>query len=155
MGNTQGTNRKFTVITALSQQLTITKDQILHMRMFCFLQCLGSTVKRSLLNAACEEAGVRNPMDREVIDLLFTMWDLSGDDRVPCMEFMVGISPLACAHKGPRETFMFALEVMDIENLSVVNSVELTTALECKKFVSFAPHELMNCLPNKRVLRCC
>ncbi|KAL3923491.1 MAG: hypothetical protein SGILL_001631 [Bacillariaceae sp.] len=65
----------------------------------------------------------------EIFDLLFTMWDNAGVNRVPFKGFCVGISPLACPYDSLQAILMFALFVSDDRDLGYIRSSELKSLL--------------------------
>lgn len=69
--------------------------------------------------------------DAEILDLLFTMWDLHGYHYIQYREFLVGISPLAC---GPRDTIIdtlrYSLFLMDTAKTGYITQYNLTKVLK-------------------------
>ena len=61
----------------------------------------------------------------EIFDLLFTMWDNAGDDKVSSKEFCTGISPLACPFDDIPSIIGFALRVGDDLNRGYIERHEL------------------------------
>lgn len=74
----------------------------------------------------------------ELFDLLFTMWDSRGEDKVPFKGFCVGISPLACPYDDIGTVLSFALKVCDDRNLGFIRPYDLQCLLEgkCSKDLS-------------------
>jgi Ca2+-binding EF-hand superfamily protein len=53
------------------------------------------------------------PLDIDVFDNLYTMWDTKGEDRIPLLLFLAGISPLASTMDIGTK-LRFALEMFDV-----------------------------------------
>jgi hypothetical protein len=66
----------------------------------------------------------------EILDLLFTLWDHDGNDKVPYKGFCIGISPLSCPHDGVKNILRFALEVCDDRDLGFSRVYDLQTLLD-------------------------
>jgi hypothetical protein len=69
----------------------------------------------------------------EIFDLLFTMWDNAGIDRVPFRAFCVGISPLACPFDDLHSILRFALRVSDDVNRGSIGMDDLHILLSGKR----------------------
>jgi Ca2+-binding EF-hand superfamily protein len=122
-------------ITALARQLQFSKDQVMTMRgSFVRLASPDETISRDNFRIALQQAKITREQDLEIFDLLFTMWDSEGADKVQCKEFLMGISPLACPDETPYSILRFALQVSDEEKTGLVGSDELEDML-LSKFV--------------------
>lgn len=89
----------------------------------------GTTVRRAVWMQAVAAAGVRKEPDQDILDLLFTMWDVSGTGRVARAELVVGISVLACRYDGVEDALRFALEVSDQNEKRMISSHDANALL--------------------------
>jgi len=86
----------------------------------------GGMINRKGFDLALDLAGLSSV---EIFDLLFTMWDNAGDERVPFKEFCTGIAPLACAYDELPTILWFSFRVYDDKNQGSVNEHGLRTVL--------------------------
>ena len=132
---------------AISKYMKLTKPQVLTIR--DHLQAKQSvgrnhhrgTIRRELWTQALQAALVRDDPDRDILELLFTMWDSNGTGRVACSELVVGISVLACRYDGVRDALRFALEVYsDQHDTQMISSRDASALLrsKCSPFLSCA-----------------
>lgn len=77
---------------------------------------------------------VENP-DANVLDALFTMWDLHGEDRILCPPFILSLAPLACEDDNLERTLTFALEIFERETKGKLSADRLVFILKCKFLV--------------------
>ena len=136
MGNTQTSDGSFKplAIAALARQVCVKRSQILTLRdTFVILSSNDDEmITRQNFTEALKLANIERETDLEILDLLFTMWDAEGYDKVPFKEFSMGISPLACPDESPKSVLRFALEVSDQEKTGLVGPEELEDLLLSK-----------------------
>ena len=96
---------------AVSRNCFLEKAQIISLRnaMTAFSDAFGM-IKREGFDQALDLANLSNV---EIFDLLFTMWDNKGDEKVSSKEFCIGISLLACPFDTTPTIINFALQVSD------------------------------------------
>lgn len=96
---------------AVSRNCFLEKAQIISLRnaMTAFSDAFGM-IKREGFDQALDLANLSNV---EIFDLLFTMWDNKGDEKVSSKEFCIGISLLACPFDNTPTIINFALQVSD------------------------------------------
>ena len=107
-------------------------------------------VERRDFQAAMDDAGVRRRPDQRVLHLLFTMWEAeycfgpgSTGTAAPYRDFVVGLSPLACARdESLANVLKFAVRVSDDPNpdnpaKGLINSDGLMTVIK-SEFVRWA-----------------
>ena len=140
MGNTQTSDGTFKplAIAALAREVCVKRSQILKLRdTFVTLSSKDEMITRDNFYEALKLAEICREEDVEILDLLFTMWDAEGYDKVPFKEFSMGIAPLACPDESPRSVLRFALEVSDQEKTGLIGPEELEDML-LSKFPSCA-----------------
>lgn len=134
MGNDQSKGSSRMAISAMSNVMKLTKHELIDLRDRCVsLSSTGKgndptveTISRRDFRRAMKESAVAEDNDGEVLDRLFTMWDRSGDDRVDCLPFLVGISPLASwAGVGPK--LRFAFELFDVAGVGRIGREDMAS----------------------------
>jgi hypothetical protein len=112
---------------AVAREFSLDRHQIIALRyaMADFADRRGM-VSRKEFDLALHHA---NLSDVEIFDLLFTMWDNEGVDKVPYKGFCVGLSPLSCPYDSITEILMFALFVSDDRNLGFIRPSDLRCLL--------------------------
>ena len=118
MGN--GSSGPRMAISAMADMLQITKQQMMELRNACLRNAkpskdksnAGPTISRSSFHKAMQEVNL-DPIDVDVFDHLFTMWDTKGEGRIHMLLFLAGISPIASTMDVPTK-IQFALELFDV-----------------------------------------
>jgi Ca2+-binding EF-hand superfamily protein len=132
MGNASSTS-KGTGLAAVAQMMRLTKPQVMDIRKTCAaMASKDGQIRRKLFHIAVAKAGVQGHLDTEILDLLFTMWDENCDNRVPYLNFIVGIAPLACRYENMNSALKFVLQVMDHKETAKIDSSELMSILRSK-----------------------
>lgn len=117
-------------LTAVSRELKLDRHQIIALRN----AMAGYADRRSMIGREEFDLALQlaNLSGVEIFDLLFTMWDNDGVDKVPYKEFCVGISPLACPYDSVTAILMFALFVSDDRSLGYIRPSNLQSLLTGK-----------------------
>lgn len=130
MGNKLGTNVNRMAIAAMSNVTHIEKTQILELqsKLKEISQKSGNSlmIHRVEFTECLSVLGI-NPNDAEILDKLFTMYDMTGDEQVVWKDFIVGISPLISGSHS--EKIDFALRLYDTENTSLLRGIDIVNAL--------------------------
>ena len=117
-------------LTAVSREFKLDRHQIIALRNAMAEYADGrGKIGREEFDLALEMANLSSV---EIFDLLFTMWDNDGDDKVPYKGFCVGISPLACPYDSVTAVLMFALCVSDDRGLGYIRPIDLQGLLSGK-----------------------
>jgi len=66
--------------------------------------------------------------DKQVLDQLFKVFDVTGDGQINFREFVTGIAPLI--NLGLADVMRFAFEMFDVDNNKVVTRTEMRTMLK-------------------------
>jgi Ca2+-binding EF-hand superfamily protein len=129
---------------AVARNCFLEKAQIISLRnaMTGFSDAFGM-IKREGFDQALDLANLSNV---EIFDLLFTMWDNKGDDRVSSKEFCIGISPLACPSDNTPTIINFALQVSDDLNRGYIEIQELHELLTGKLVSYYCTVRYLCCL---------
>ena len=132
MGNSYSTTTSDILYTAaMAKYMTLTKPQVMAIRntLAPLSNIQGGMVKRNHLMFALKQAEVAESPDQEVLNLLFTMWDMTGTGRVLCAEFIVGVCVLACKEDSIEQALRFALQVADRHRSGQICSKDASTFL--------------------------
>lgn len=70
--------------------------------------------------------GIEPKYDADVIDLLFTMFDEAGENRIQYRNFCTAISPLACADSDLFSVIEYSLKIMDVSTSGRINKKNLS-----------------------------
>jgi hypothetical protein len=99
-------------IIAVARQIQVQRYQIIVLRdtLARFADPNG-TVNNDDYLQALQIANLSSPDSREIFDLLFTMWDSGGNDKIPYRQFALGIAPLACPNDAVASVIRFLLHV--------------------------------------------
>lgn len=135
---------------AMAKYMNVTKPQIVAIRNAIIPMADIDTglVRREHLEFALSQAKIEKELDCAVLCHLFTMWDEDGRNRVPCAEFIVSISVLACKEDGIEQAFRFALTVADRNKSGLISAADAHTFLNSKCWSAI----LHCCCANHRLL---
>lgn len=122
---------------AVARQLRLQRFQIIMMReSLLSLSDPSGFVNRASFEISLALAKISQREALEVFDLLFTMWDHHGNQRVPAKPFSVGIAPLACSCDDISSVLRFALHINDEHKNCLVSPRDLYNVL-ISKFCSY------------------
>ena len=107
-------------MSAMADHLKITKPQMMELRNACLRVAkpsrdksnTGPTISRSSFHKAMEEVKM-DPLDIDVFDHLYSMWDTHGQGKINMLLFLAGICPLASTMDVATK-LQFALELFDV-----------------------------------------
>lgn len=130
MGNAPSHRGLATV--AMAKYLFLTKRQVIRLsyNLHHDLAQGQGFISRHQLQNALRRANVMHATDREVLDCLFTMWDVKGEDIISYDGFVAGISLLACPCDSLKDTLLFAMEALDVEEEETISAVQLVCMLQ-------------------------
>ena len=117
-------------LIAVSRQLRLQRCQMVALRdALKTFQDGEGYVDRECFALSLKRAKIVYPGDVEIFDLLFIMWDGSGNEKIPYKEFAVGVSPLACPNDDVVSIVRFALYIQDEFNTAMITPKALQTLL--------------------------
>lgn len=125
MGNAISATTGESLVTAsMARYMTLTQEQAIAIRNELLPMAVKrrGSIKRGNFHFALQQADLAENPDQEVLDLLFTMWDMTGSGRVAGVEFVIGMSVLACKDESIEEAIRFALEIADGNNTGKISS---------------------------------
>ena len=133
-------------ITAVARQLSLQRCQIVVLRdsLKSFADSNGY-VEKEFFDEALKRAKITQPSDIEVFDLLFTMWDSKGKDKIHYKCFSIGISPLACPYDDLPSILRFALHIGYQKNNGSITPRQLREFLKCKSQEASCWEQLQIC----------
>eukprot|EP01083_Nonionella_stella_P006401 18584_1 len=120
MGNGSSNGARM-AISAMADMMKITKPQMMELRNACLRYAKpgtdqninGPIISRANFHAAVSDVNL-DPLDSDILDHLYTMWDKIGDSKsVNLLLFMAGISSLAST-MDVQTKLEFALEIFDV-----------------------------------------
>jgi Ca2+-binding EF-hand superfamily protein len=134
MGNTGSKKGDVLATAAVSKYMNFHREQLLDIRNTCLtLMDKNRKISRVNFQSAVLRARIKDEKVNDILDHLFTMWDLTGEDKVPCMEFILGLSMLACRAESFKSVLRFALQVHDIKSKGKIKAEQLVVVLKSKK----------------------
>lgn len=136
MGNIP--SRQSLAVVAMSKYLHLTRVQVIALRN-CFVTLADDCgmITRNRFRISLSRVKIDHENDVDVLDLLFTMWDAKGEDKVPYCEYIVGVSILAGPFDHLRDALAFAMEVADVAHTRDINAKQLIIILKCKEQTVF------------------
>lgn len=121
-------------MVALARSMPLSKNQLAELMKECIVITCGChfqsfTIDRESFRRALTDT-VPKLKDAEILDLLFTMWDLQGNHFIQYREFLVGISPLGCDRRDSIvDILRFSLALMDTAKSGFITQYNLTKVL--------------------------
>lgn len=135
MGNTGSKKGDILATAAVSKYMHFHREQLLDIRNTCLTMMDDKRhVSRVNFQNSVLRARIKDDKVNDILDHLFTMWDLTGDDTVPCMEFILGLSMLACRAESFKSVLRFALQVHDVKSKGKIKAEQLVVVLKSKKY---------------------
>jgi hypothetical protein len=119
---------------AVAKQLALQRFQIVVLRdtLASYADSNGM-VDKHFFDQALKRAKMTSTEDKEIFDLLFTMWDSEGEEEIPHKPFSVlGVSPLACPNDDVVSILRFALYISDENSTGVITAKGLHDLLGSK-----------------------
>ena len=134
MGNIVSVHGDKLATAAVANSMKLNKQQMVHIRNGVESMMDGNgQIRRRFFHIAVAKARVAIDPDGDILDALFTMWDLTGKDSVPAIDFCVGFSVLACYGDSLVQVLKFALEIQDVEETELITAEELVNILKSKE----------------------
>mmetsp|Transcript_50813 Transcript_50813/g.75307 ORF Transcript_50813/g.75307 Transcript_50813/m.75307 type:complete len:202 (+) Transcript_50813:191-796(+) len=135
MGNDQSNGRM--AIAAMANVMAINPSVLMQLREKCIElltteehdEISSSSISRKDFRTIMAQLDLAETEDGEILDRLFTMFDSTGHDSVPCLSFLVGISPLASLDDVPRK-LLFAFRIQDVQDSGVLSPEDIACALD-------------------------
>ena len=120
-------------IECMAKYMSISKQQLIDLRNRCYMGMDGKRkITRRAFNTNVQQCRIQEKPDAEVLDALFTMWDLHGEDRILCPPFILSLAPLACEDQDLESTLRFSLDIFERETKGVLSAERLVFILKCK-----------------------
>ena len=121
-------------LVALSWTLPLSKKHVTELMQECIIVTCGCHFQSFTINRESFHKVLFDILppgkDAEIMDLLFTMWDLQGNHFIQFREFLVGISPLACGPKDSLSDLLhYTLSLMDTPRSGLITPYNLTKVL--------------------------
>jgi Ca2+-binding EF-hand superfamily protein len=131
----------------MAKYMTLSKPQVMAIRNV--IMPVGSpnrgSMNRSTVRYALTQSTVAEMPDQDVLDKLFTMWDVTGCGTVSIAEFVVGISILACKEDSFEQAIRFALQVADRTRSGKISSKDASIFLQSKFTRTLLSWEKVSC----------
>ena len=153
MGNIVSVHGDKLATAAVANYMQLTKQQVVNIRNSVNATMDGNGhIRRRFFHIAVAKAKVTIDPDGDILDALFTMWDLTGKESVPAIDFCVGFSVLACYGDSLAQVLKFAMEIQDVEETELTTADELVNLLRSKDCVKYScnsdwTHLILPCIP--------
>jgi Ca2+-binding EF-hand superfamily protein len=135
MGNSTSAFRDPKIgLVALAKTMPLSQHQLVDLKHECILLACGHrfqsfTIDRESFGVALLDTMVEDS-DTDILDALFTMWDMMGSDSIQYREFLVGVSPLASGSRDSlRSVLHYSLALMDTSQSGIITPYNLTKVL--------------------------
>ena len=111
-----GENNPCHAVEHVANYVSMTKEQLFELRDRCYMVMDAKRkIDRRSFNIHVQKSKIKESPDAEILDCLFTMWDLRGDDRILCPPFILSLAPLACPDEDIMKILTFALDLFSPE----------------------------------------
>lgn len=126
-GNGHNSNRM--AIAAMSNVMKLRSEDMKSLKSKCLANTseVSGGIARKDFRIAMAEIDV-DETDAEILDRLFTMFDMTGEDCIHALHFLVGASPLAVLGRA-NEKLRFAFELLDINQTGSVDRSDFEALL--------------------------
>ena len=133
-GSASKTNcRDCLAVECVAKYMSITKQQLIDLRNRCYMAMDSKRkISRRAFNHNVQLCKINEKPDAEILDCLFTMWDMRGDDSILVPPFLLSLAPLACRYDDLKEVFSFALSVFIKETNGELSADKLVFILKRK-----------------------
>ena len=138
MGNSTSKNKAENrlAIECMAKYMSVSKQQLVDLCNRCYMQMDGKRkIDRCTFNTNVQQCKIKESPDAEILDALFTMWDLHGEDRILCPPFILSLAPLACEDENLEQILTFALDIFERETKGTLSADRLVFILKCKYLV--------------------
>ena len=99
-------------VACVAKYMSISKQQLMDLRNRCYMAMDGKRkISRRNFNQNVKVCRIKEQPDAEILDCLFTMWDMHGDDKILVPPFILSLAPLACRYEDLKEVLHFSLNV--------------------------------------------
>lgn len=118
-------------IEYVARYVSITKDQFKDLRSRCYMDMDSRRkIDRYTFSSNVQLSNIKDCKDVEILDCLFTMWDVHGEDLVLCPPFILSLVPLVCPNESFEKIITFALEVFQSETKGILTADRLVFILK-------------------------
>lgn len=125
-----GSNQPF-AIEYVARYVSITKQQLIDLRNRCYMDMDNRRkIDRLSFRKNVERCNIQDFPDFEILDCLFTMWDMHGEGRILCPPFILSLTPLVCQDEDFRSMFTFALDIFKTETRGILTADRLVFILK-------------------------
>ena len=120
-------------IECMAKYMSVSKQQLIDLRNRCYMAMDSKRkIDRRTFNTNVQQCKIQESPDAEILDALFTMWDLHGEERILCPPFILSLAPLACEDEDLEQTLTFALDIFERETKGKLSADRLVFILKCK-----------------------
>ena len=141
MGNSTSKNpgEDRLAIECMAKYMSMSKQQLIDLRNRCYMAMDNKRkIDRRQFNINVQLCKIKESPDGEILDALFTMWDLHGADEILCPPFILSLAPLACEDENLEQILTFAFHVFAQETNGKLTADRLVFMLK-RKFVYRSP----------------
>ena len=119
------------VVECIAKYMSITKQQLIDLRNRCYMSMDSKRkISRKAFNHNVHVCKIIEHPDAEILDGLFTMWDMRGDDKILVPPFLLSLAPLACRYEDLKEVLKFALTIFIEETNGELSADKLVFILK-------------------------
>ena len=118
-------------VECIAKYMSISKQQLVDLRNRCYMAMDSKRkISRRAFNHNVKLCKIQEKPDAEILDGLFTMWDMHGDDKILVPPFILSLAPMACRYEGLKEVLNFALTVFVKETKGELSADKLVFILK-------------------------
>ena len=120
-------------IECMAKYMSLTKQQLIDLRNRCYMSMDSKRkINRRSFNANVSRSRISEEPDAEILNGLYTMWDLHGEGNILLPPFILSLAPLACAEEDLEDILRFSLNIFERETSGVLTADRLVFILKRK-----------------------
>ena len=120
-------------IECIAKYMSVSKQQLVDLRNRCYMSMDSKRkIDRRSFNTNVKRCRIRSRPDAEILDGLYTMWDLHGEDSILLPPFILSLAPLACAEEDLEDILRFSLNIFERETSGILTADRIVFILKRK-----------------------
>lgn len=124
---------EYLAMECVAKYMSITKQQIIDLRNRCYMSMDSKRkINRRSFNNNVKLCKIKESPDGEILDCLFTMWDLQVDESILVPPFILSLAPLACRNEDFKNILTFSLSVFERETEGELSAEQVVFILKRK-----------------------
>lgn len=120
-------------VECIAKYMSLSKQQLIDLRNRCYMAMDSKRkIDRRSFNINVKRCRIKEEPDAEILDGLYTMWDLHGENSILLPPFIMSLAPLACEDDDLEEILRFSLAIFERETSGILTADRLVFILKRK-----------------------